>query len=40
MIDDGLFSPGQAAAAECGEAIGRLCPTTGHGARDRREDPA
>ncbi len=34
-----LFSPEEAAAAERDEAIGRLCPTTGHGARDRSEDP-
>jgi len=28
------------AAAERDEAIGRLGPTAGHGARDRQEDPA
>jgi hypothetical protein len=40
MIDDGLFSPERAAAAGRDKAIGRLCQTTGNGARDRREDPA
>ncbi len=34
-----LFSPQKAAAAERDKAIGRLCPTKRHGARDRSEGP-
>ncbi len=34
-----LISPEETAMAERGGAICRLCPTTGHRARDRRHEP-